>query len=444
MRGLRPVVIGVLIVADLAILFGTPFVETVGDVPRRLGYTFAHFNTDPAAAALPLVRVLIGAVLLAAILDQAQGFLRRPASTPQDLPSPDPSPDPPGWTAVRRLDPAADLPASMAVRDRWHDLPAWTWVGPLGIRNVQVGETIWQIDRFSVTVDSGIDFDEALRRIEVHDAFRQLAIDADDFDHRRAVVMALSAGQHWPFLGRSSFRLALTRITAAEVSDLDGVFVLRNHGGQNGSSSTGTPPDLAYLVAPTTEATKLVEHDPDLVVALADQVDPPTSEISDGYELHQRLAAAVARAAPAPVGGPLGGLSLSPPSQEAVFRIQPADSFQRDRANTRDQRYIVSMATIDRIYLSTPTPPGIPIGTFKQVTAEAEPIDRPGSGPSDDDRTPEPPPKDRPASEDRSSADRPSADRPSADRPSQDRPASEERPSADRPSEDRPRGERSG
>lgn len=386
MRHGRLVLIGVLIAADLAILFGTPLLETVGDVPRSLGYTFAHFDTDPAAAALPLVRLLIGAVLLAAILDQTRVFLRRPPSSP---PSP-PTPVPTGWTEVRG--PENVLPASMAVRDRWHDLPAWTWVGPVGVRNVQVGDTTWQVDRFNITVETGIDFDEALRRIEVHDAFRQLADDADDFDRRRAVVVALSAGMHWPFFGRSSFGLSTTRITAAEVSALDGVFVLRNHGTQN--TPSGPPNDLAYLVAPTTAATTLVENDPDLVVALADHLDPPTSEVRDGYELHHRLAAAVARMTPDPAAGPLGGMSLSPPSQEAVFRIQQADIFESGRANTRDHQHIVSMAKIDRIYLSTQTPTGIPIGTFKQVTGEAAATDRPRSNGTSGYR----PPEDRPPS----------------------------------------------
>ena len=371
MRRLRPVLIGVLIVADLAILFGTPFLETVGGVPRSLGYSFANFDTDPAAAALPLVRLLFGAVLLAAILDQARGFIRRP-------PTPPPStPDPAGWTPVQVSEQSENrLPASMAVRDRWHDLPAWTWVGPVGARIVQVGDNTWRVDRFDITLETGLDFDEALLRVEVHDAFRQLADDADDFDRRRAVVMALSAGKHWPFFGRSSFGLSTTRIAAAEVSALDGVFVLRHHNGSNGGTngSSGAPKALAYLVAPTTAATLLVEKDPDLVVALADHLDPPTPELRDGYELHQRLAAAVARTTRDPEAGPLGGMSLSPPSQEAVFRIQPADTFQSDRANTRDQRYIVSVAKIDRIYLSTQTPTGIPMGTaFHQVTADADP-----------------------------------------------------------------------
>ncbi len=368
MRHGRLILIGVLIVADLAILLGTPFLETVGDVPRSLGYTFANFDTDPAAAALPLVRLLIGAVLLAAILDLVRGFLHPP---------PPSTPAPTGWTAVQapqrseNLRPASEnvLPASMAVRDRWHDLPAWTWVGPVGGRDVQVGDITWQVDRFSITVETGIDFDAALRRIEVHDAFGQLVNDADDFDRRRAVVMALTAGLHWPFFGRSSFGLATMRITAAEVSALDGVFVLRNHGCQSAPSEPAN--DLAYLVAPTTAATTLVENDPDLVVALADHLDPPTPELRNGYELHRRLAAAVARVAPESAAGSLGRKSLSPPSQEAVFRIQQADGLQRGRASTRDRRHIVSVAKIDRIYLSTQTPPGIPIGTFKQVTAEA-------------------------------------------------------------------------
>ncbi|HST82733.1 MAG TPA: hypothetical protein VLL08_13450 [Kineosporiaceae bacterium] len=370
MRRLRPVLIGVLIIADLAILLGTPFLETVGHVPRRLGYTFEHFDTDPAATALPLVRVLLGAVLMAAIVDQTRGFLRRPPPSPPA----EPAPDPPGWTAVRQPEQTANLmPVAVAVRDRWHDLPAWTWVGPIGVPDVQVGEAIWRIARFTVTVEAGIDFDQALRRIEVHDAFRQFADDADDFERRRAVVMALSAGQHWPFLGRSSFHLALTRITAAEVSALDGVFVLRTHAEQNGSDSGAQSNGLAYLVAPTTTATTLVENDPDLVVALADHLDPPTPEVKDGYQLHQRLAAAVARVASAEATGPGAGRSLSPPSQEAVFRIQRADSLHRARANTRDQRFIVSVARIDRIYYSTQTASEIPVGGFRQVTAEGEP-----------------------------------------------------------------------
>jgi hypothetical protein len=370
MRRLRPALIGMLIIADLAILLGTPFLETVGDVPRRLGYTFEHFDTDPAATALPLVRVLLGAVLMAAIVDQTRGFLRRPPSPPPS----EPTPDPPGWTAVRQPEPSANLlPASVLVRDRWHDLPAWTWVGPIGAPDIQVGEAIWRIGRFTVTVDSGIDFDQALRRIEVHDAFRQFADDADDFERRRAVVMALSAGQHWPFLGRSSFQLALTRITAAEISALDGVFVLRTHAEQNGADSGAPSNGLAYLVAPTTMATALVENDPDLVVALADHLAPPTPEVADGSALHQRLAAAVARGASTEAADPGGGRSLSPPSQEAVFRIQRADNFHRARANTRDQRHIVSVARIDRIYYSTQAPSEIPIARFKQVTAEPEP-----------------------------------------------------------------------
>jgi hypothetical protein len=381
MGRLRLTVIVLLIVADLAILFGTPFLETVGDVPRSLGYSFAHFGTDPAAAALPLVRVLLGAALLASTLDQIRIFMRRPTAVPP--------PNPPEWTPPATREPSAHhplperpLPAAMAIRDRWHDLPSWTWVEPAGVRNVQVGDTIWQVDRFTITIDTGIDFDEALRRIEVHDAFRQLADDAHDFDRRRAVVIALTAGKHWPFLGRSTFVLATARITAAVVSALDGVFVLRHHETQSGGSS-GLLSGLAYLVAPTTAATMLVENDPDLVVALADQLDPQRSDLRDGTglpygtDLQHQLTTALAQVPPDPATGPDGGPSLSPPSQEAVFRIQPADTFQRARANTRDRRHIVSVARIDRIYLSTQTPTGLPIGTFRQVTAQAAGPDRP-------------------------------------------------------------------
>lgn len=387
MGRLRPVLIGVLIVADLAILLGTPFLETVGDVPRTLGYTFTHFGSDPAAAALPLIRLLLGAALLAAILDQIRIFIRAPAPLPPPL-------DPPGWTDLQvRENRENQLPPSMAVRDRWHDLPAWTWEGSEAGRDVQVGDTVWQVDRFTITVETGIDFDEALRRIEVHDAFRQLADDAQDFDHRRAVVMALTAGMHWPFLGRSTFALATTRITAAVMSALDGVFVLRSHETRNtgststsstsSSGSTSSPGDLAYLVAPTTAATRLVENDPDLVVALVDHLDSRTPAVRTGDDLHQRLSAAATRATPNPAPDPRGGRPLTPPSQEAVFRIQSAEGFQRERANTRDHRHIVSVARIERIYLSTQTPTGIPIGTFQQVTAQAVPLDRPalGSGP---------------------------------------------------------------
>jgi hypothetical protein len=443
MGRLRLALIGVLIAVDLAILLGTPFLETVGAVPRRLGHTFAHFSSDPAAAALPLVRLLLGAVVLAAILDQIRIFVRRPTVLP-------PPPEAPGWTDLQvRQRSESQQPASMAVRDRWHDLPAWTWEGIEGGRNVQVGDTVWQVERFTVTVETGIDFDEALRRIEVHDAFRQLANDAQDFDHRRAVVVALTAGLHWPFLGRSTFALATTRITAAVVSALDGVFVLRSQetrnggpgssasaggwgdssgpagypgtggapGSGSGSAGSASAGDIAYLVAPTTAATALVEHDPDLVVALVDHLAPPaapptptssaaqpaagpapapgaTAGTRSGDDLHRRLTAAVARTDPAL--GPRSGLPLSPPSQEAVFRIQQADPFQSERANTRDHRHIVSVAKIDRIYLSTQTPTGIPIGTFRQVTAQATPLERPvleaGPGPESPSRPDRPTP----------------------------------------------------
>jgi hypothetical protein len=189
--------------------------------------------------------------------------------------------------------------------------------------------------------------------------------------------MALSAGKHWPFLGRSSFILATARITAAEASALDGVLVIRHHGSTSERGSGGPPDGLAYLVGPTTTAAAIVQDHPDLVVALADRLDPPDSGAGD--EDGDRLAAALTRAAPDPVA--LGGTGLSPPSQEAVFRIQPADTFQRARANTRDRQYIVSMAKIDRIYLSTKTPTEISIGSaFHQVTAG------PGGG---SDRPPE-------------------------------------------------------
>jgi hypothetical protein len=141
----KPLVIGQLIIADFAILLGTPFLESVGDVPRHLAYTFGHFDTDPRAAALPLVRLLLGAVLLAAILDLIWSFSRpRPRPQPQSDPQPLPSaPKPIGWQDVQPSELSEALPAAaVAVRDRWHDLPAWTWVGPEGMRILEVADTL--------------------------------------------------------------------------------------------------------------------------------------------------------------------------------------------------------------------------------------------------------------------------------------------------------------
>jgi hypothetical protein len=43
----------------------------------------------------------------------------------------------------------------------------------------------------------------------------------------------------------------------------------------------------------------------------------------------------------------------------------------------------VSVARIDRIYYSTQTPSGIPIGTFKQVTGERVTSEAEPNGPAD-------------------------------------------------------------
>jgi hypothetical protein len=363
MQRLRPVLVVMLIIVDVAILIGTPFLERMGEVPRSLRYAFANIGSDPAASALPLVRLMLGGFMLAFIIDLVRGSPRYPRT----------GSDPAAAADLNAETRSRETPeVSILVRDRWHDLPEWTWVDPGGSGSVEVGDTIWQVHRFSVTVESSIDFDEVLRRIEIHDAFRQLAEDPDDLARRRAVVMALTAGQHWPFLGRSTFGLSTMRITTAgRGSVVAGLFVLHNQALPAGGAGEARD-DLSYLVVPTTAANRLVQNDPDRLRALVDQFDPDISEPGDGQELHRRLAAAVATLAPKEA-------ALSPgtvPSQEAVFRIQQTD-----------QRYVVSVARVDRVQFSDQIAAGFPIGTpFEQVTPTPPPL--PITAETDDPESP--------------------------------------------------------
>jgi hypothetical protein len=358
-RRLRPVLVLALIVVDIAILIGTPFLERLGELPRSLAYAFTHFGTNPAASALPLVRLLLGVVILAAIIDLMRAPRCRPAPGEPANES----------SAADRSDERPSV--SMAVRDRWHDLPEWTWVAPDDVRGIRVGDTTWLVNHFSITIGSTIDFDEALRRIEIHDAFRQLAEDPDDVARRRAVVTALSAGKHWPFLGSSSFALSTMRILADRGQVLAGLFVLSNQGNR-GNAPDDPLRQLSYLVAPTTAATALVENDPDRVVALVDQLGSELSDRTSDHDLQRGLAAAVALLTPAAVTELPRAVSSSPPAQEAVFRIQQAD-----------QDYVVTVARIDRLQVSGQLAKGFPVDTpFEQVTAaqEPEPEPEPGSG----------------------------------------------------------------
>jgi hypothetical protein len=99
--------------------------------------------------------------------------------------------------------------------------------------------------------------------------------------------------------------------------------------------------------------TALLEHDPDLVVAVVDHLGPVPADSEDEVPGGSRPVVPAA-------GRSSGAGPPSPPQSGAVFRLQVAEGERKGEANTRGDRHIVSVARIRRLHLSDQAPSGLP------------------------------------------------------------------------------------